>query len=279
MRIPACVLLLPLLASPACSGEAPAADAYETPLVSTFRTTPGFRWRRVDAPKLRVYVQPGSYAARHAAELAALAARARADAYRLLELGEDGRTLHVFYVEDRAQMGRLTGQAVRGGTAYPEERVAVVAASARRRPSARHEAMHAVSIGAWGRSPAGDWVQEGVAVLAEGTCGPYDLETVAAFLVQSGRALPLDRLTGAFRAQDDLTAYLQAGGLLGHLRARHGTRAVRALWTGGPAALERAAGRPLADVERDWRREMAAAPPREVDWATLSEAGCGWRGR
>jgi hypothetical protein len=265
--------LIAILVVTACAGDA---GPPPSPLAAGFLSRPGFRWRRVATPNLRLYVRPHSYAARHADGIAGAAEEAGRRAYRLLEMPEEPAMFDVFFVADRAEMTRLTGRRERG-TTFPEDRAAVLVASEHWRPFLRHELMHAASIRAWGRSPAADWVQEGLATDTEGVCGAQDIDTVAGWLVRNGRAIPLADLTTRFREQDDLTAYMLAGSLVRHLRTQYGIRAVHAAWSGDASALQRATGRTLAEIDAEWRRAVAARPATAVDWDAFRKNGCGWR--
>ncbi|HEX8904411.1 MAG TPA: hypothetical protein VF771_06185, partial [Longimicrobiaceae bacterium] len=262
-----------LLVTTALGCGAGEASTPPDPLAARFLADPAFHWRSSHAPTLRLYAQPNSWASRHLDEITAAAGEARAHAFSLLEAPDDRSTYDLFLVEDRSEMMRLTGRRERG-TTFPEERTVALIASEHWRPFLRHELMHAASIRTWGHAAAGDWVQEGVATDAEGACGRYDVDAVARFLVHAGRAITLADLTGRFREQDDLTAYMLAGSFVRHLRTRHGIGVVHAAWTG---QLQRATGRTLESLYREWLEEMKSVPASVVDWDSLARNGCGWR--
>ena len=235
-----------------------------------------------------MYAEAGSA---NAARLPALAARVTAARRRSLALlGEPAFAprLRVFYVASRDRMRALAGARATGLTDAPAHAVVAVAAPAWE-PLETHEVMHAVSLALWGdpREGAawgerGTWLVEGLAAATEDRCGTFTGRQVVATLAGAGsgrdRLVPVDSLAGAFRQQDDLVAYLEAGTLVQYLLERAGPTALKRAWQGGPAAIPAAYGRPLADIVPGWRAWLARTPrpARAPNLAVLRREGCGY---
>jgi len=201
------------------------------------------------APGLRVHFLAGSYPARHQDSLVARVVAAEAADLSLLDRRAYDRTLDVFFVESRAQMDTLVGAPVTGFAQMDSAAVFLVTNHAWR-SFERHEIMHVLATDAWGRpAPPADWVQEGLAQFADGRCGGYGIDEVAAGLMRPGGGVPLDTLTARFRQLDDLTAYLQAASLVGYIYGTFGLGAVERLWRQGAGALPSITGLSAAHLK------------------------------
>jgi hypothetical protein len=243
-------------------------------------TTPGFRWDSLSAPTLTVYVQPGSYAAAHAAELQRRAEVALHDALAVIGTREYPGRLRVFYVDSREQMRALVGAGTTGWTVADAHAVFLVANQAWS-PFAHHEIMHAASLTVWGE-PRGlaTWLREGLAAATEDRCGPSTGRGAAAQLLAEGRLARPEVIIASFDSLahiDDLAAYLEAGALVQYLLARYGRDSLARVWRGGLAEFPHAYGRTAAAVGPEWLAWLARTPRRErpPSYASLRARGCG----
>lgn len=234
----------------------------------------GPAWRTQAGNRVRVHVR----AEVETVDLPRAAAFAdSAVAANLAFLGESGypRRLDLFLLEDRAEMARLAGVGT-AGHADAFGSAALATGHGAGPTSVQHELMHVVSHNAWGGvAPPGDWLREGVATAAAGRCRGWTLAAVARRLQETDALLPLVDVVGRFRAQDDLVAYLQAGAIVEWLRARHGAAAVRALWQAGEPGLRAETGLGLIELDAEWRRGLADAPPSDARLEAIRGVGCG----
>jgi hypothetical protein len=237
---------------------------------------PRFEWRTRTTPHFRIHVQPRTLAERHFERLAADVERARSSALALVA-DTDHPIIDVFYLSSREQIQLFIGARPKA-LAVPSHNFVFFVYSDDVRPYHRHEILHLVALDHWGQAahPA-DWIVEGLAVFAEGECLEYSIGRIARSLVDRRRIIPIHELIGRFRAQDDLTAYMQAGSFVEHLHRTYGRDALRAVWTRGAAALPDITGKPIDALALDWqsglRRDSALAGP--VDWRRLRREGCG----
>ena len=199
--------------------------------------------------------------------------------FALALLGEpdvaDEPPIEIVFVETRADMQRLAGQAA-GGSAFPGELTVVMVAGADFRPFFRHELTHAYAAHRWGNRQSGAWLDEGLAALATGSCQGHSVDAVAAGYVASGESPSLEALTGDFYAIPELPGYLTAASLASFLKAREGTAALRSIWKGERTGADRQ--HPLGhDTERlwsEWRRQLSAVVPAKLDSVRLRRDGC-----
>lgn len=260
-----------------------------TGLARVALTAPGFRWDSLAVPGAIVYAERGSGIGVGLPVLAARVGAARQRSLSLLGERTFAPRLRVFYVASRDRMRALTGTRATGLTDAPAHAVVVVAAPTWE-PLDTHEVMHAISLALWGdpRERAawgerGTWLVEGIAAAAEDRCGAFTGRQVVAALVGPGgdRLVRMDSLVHAFRRQDDLVAYLQAGTVVAYLLEHGGPGALKRVWQGGPAAIPIEYGRPLAGLLPAWRAWLARTPrpPRAPDLGTLGREGCGYARR
>jgi hypothetical protein len=229
------------------------------------------------APGFRLHFLAGSYPARHQDSLVARVVAGKAADLSLLHGRSYDRTIDVFFIESRAQMDTLVGAPVTGFAQMDSAAVFLVT-SPEWRAFERHELMHVLATAAWGRPASpGDWIQEGLAQLADGKCGGYGVDEVAAGLTDAGAVVPLDTLFARFRELNDLTAYLEATSLVGYLDRTYGVGAVESVWRRGAGALPSILGIPVGRLEAQWRSSLPPPgrfPPADR-LAVIRKRGCG----
>jgi hypothetical protein len=259
------------LARSGVSAQAPAGLAREALRRSDFH------WINRAAPGVRVHFLAGSYPALHQDSLIRRVLAARDTDLALLDGPAYDRTLDVFFVESRPQLQSLIGQRATGFAQLDSAAVFLVT-NPEWRAFERHEIMHILATAAWGRPyPPGAWIQEGLAQFADGACGGYSNDAVAAGLLAKDGVTPLDTLVTHFRELNDLTSYLEAASLVGYLYHTYGLAAVRGLWQEGADSATTVLGRSLDAVEAQWRAWLPAAgqlPPAER-LAEIRKKGCG----
>jgi hypothetical protein len=89
--------------------------------------------------------------------------------------------------------------------------------------------------------------------------------------------LDLELLLEAFRAQDDLIAYLQAASLVEFVASQKTEGGLRVLWSDGLGAAPRLLGISRSQLERrwlDWLEASYAAIPDQA-WQRIRSDGCG----
>jgi hypothetical protein len=222
-------------------------------------------------------VQPGSYSAGRLGELTERVRAARTRALQLLGVEKYPTRLHIFFINSREEMRRLTGRGSTGWT-DPESHVVLLVDAADWNAFERHEIMHAISLDLWGRArEPGEWLQEGVAAFAENRCGPYTGRQMAAGYLIARRIVGVPALIERFREHPDLVAYLGAGALAEFLHEHYGLKAVRVVWREGPAALPQVTGRPTSVLEREWHAWLGdtADPVPAAELRRLDAKGCG----
>jgi hypothetical protein len=215
-------------------------------------------------PALPQDLDPGSWAA------------AYTDAYRhaidLLAV-DPSSPPPIYLVSTRETLQALTGVAANGLTDYARQALYFVYAPRPNRLGLRHEAGHWVAAHAWSPPLPPDWINEGVAVLAQGRCSGYPIRAVAATLAAAGELRDPNTLAIAFRAQPELPAYFSAGAFVAYLHNRD-PRSVQALWQTGIAATAAALDTTPAALIESWRAWVTELPAeqRAPDWVIAE--GC-----
>jgi predicted enzyme related to lactoylglutathione lyase len=257
-----------------CSAPSPSSD--DSPEAQRILDDPRYEWITIETPNTRVHLPVGSFAAMNRGLLPARAEEARSTVLNRLNEPDFPSTLHLFYVDSRADMEQLVGIPVTG-FAYFDDQAVVLVFNSTWRSFERHELTHVVTLGTW-PDPAGAAAVEGLATYVDGFCGGYENGRVAHTMLDTGTLLPFGNLTGEFRQQDDLVAYLQAAVTTEFAVERLGADGTRKIWEQGLAAVPE-----LLDISsrgdfvlqfEDWLSSTYEPIPLK-SWDAILEHGCG----
>jgi hypothetical protein len=162
------------------------------------------------------------------------------------------------------------------GFAYPDDRAIVIVLNDRWRGFERHELTHVVTLGSW-PDPAGPAVVEGLATYVEGGCGGYRNGRIVRTILDRESLIPMEKLVGDFRRQDDLIAYLQASSIVEFTVHRLGPDAVALLWDRGlraSPALLHVSDEAFQEKLEAWLVSTYDPVPPGA-WEMIRSAGCG----
>jgi hypothetical protein len=235
-----------------------------------------FEWQTVTAPNIRLHWYAGSSVGPILLE----AAVAGLDQLQ----NEMGITLdsevQIFIYEDSDDMrdAVLYIQEWAGGVAFSSYNIILIGVPPRIAeswgvPTVRHELAHLV-IGQFGRSCVGGsrptWLEEGLAVYAEGEPGQTILADIASG-IQNNRFEPIRSLSGSFSAHGPEAgiAYSQSYSVVKFLLESYGQEKMQELLltlaqgSGYDAALEAVYGFNVDGLELAWRQSLNL-PPREI---------------
>jgi len=193
-----------------------------------------------------------------------------AERLRLIGISDYQPTIHAFFLSSGAQMQQLVGETV-DGRSRPVEH-AVFSVVNPNRLHLTHEICHEVVSNVWGA--AEPWIEEGLAVYAdEGANAYYDSWE----LLNSRNLIPLDKLVdpewkSSMYPAD--TTYPELGSFIKFLDDRYGVESIRRIWQGGSQSIPQVVGKPLAELERDWRDSLVKQfPERPTRHYRRTEAG------
>jgi hypothetical protein len=237
----------------------------------------GYNWTTIEAVGARIHFTEGSYAERERGVLADRVEGARRTILEALSLPDYPVTVDVFYVDGRDDMRRLTGSPVTG-FAFIEGQAVVLVFSEEWRAFERHELTHVISRNAWGEAgEPSDATLEGFAVFVDGDCGGYEVGRVVRTMLEKDLLLDWEPLLRAFRAQDDLIAYLQAASLVEFVDSQAVESGLRSLWSGGLGAAPDLLGVSRVELEDRWLEWLRAsyAPIPDRAWERIRSDGCG----
>ncbi len=178
-----------------------------TETVQEILNSPSVTWDSTQVGQVRLYTQPGSVSYPVRDSLAQVADDAVKHAVQLLELDRFPHGLRVFLLRDRDQMQEFIRHRYKGFSLFGDD-AALLVHNKDVRPYFRHELFHNVSLRMWSTTEV--WLREGAAVAADGSCLEFTTLDVAAYLVESGKALPFRELLDHFGDHNDLITYLQA---------------------------------------------------------------------
>ena len=254
---------------------APAPPSSGKTQVQRILNDPRYEWVTIETPNTRIHLPVGSFAETNHDLLSVRAEESRTTVLGRLSDPDYSNAFDLFYVDNRHDMESLVGSPVTG-FAYFDDAAIVVVFNATWRPFERHELTHVVTLGTW-PSPAGDAVVEGLATYVDGYCGGYQNGRVARTILDAGEGLALETLTGEFRLQNDLVAYLQAAGSIDFTVEQLGWESIRTLWTRGLQAIPELLGLSVREYEsriEEWLTSTYDPIP-PAAWDAIRDAGCG----
>jgi hypothetical protein len=212
--------------------------------------TRGFEWVTDSSDHFRLHIESASPAAQRTDLLKFTLEHDRTRVLRLLRESDFGPVIDVFVVASRDQMQRLTGQST-NAIAYHRSRVIVLTITSEWSATSAHEILHVIAMNSWGVGPV--WLNEGLAVLADGTWQGQPLHAAAKALLDRDQLVPLDELIKEFRTLAPAIAYPQAGSLIQYIADQYGIAAVKLLWQQESADFLHIVGKDLETVEKEWR--------------------------
>lgn len=234
-----------------------------------------YEWVTIETENTRIHFPAEGYAEKMRSSLPERAEGARREVLARLSVSDYPDLLHLFYVDDREDMANLTGNPVTGYS-YFNDHAAVVVFNESWRAFERHELTHTVTLGTWAE-PAGPAVVEGLATYVDGACGGYDNGRIARTFLDQGVLIPLETLSGDFRTQNDLIAYLQAGAVIEFVVDSVGPGTVDLLWDQGLLASPDLLGISPEVFQREFEEWLASryAPIPDVALEAIRGGGCG----
>jgi hypothetical protein len=238
---------------------------------------PDFTWRSITEDSVRIYFQPETFSERHRIMLLRSAKAAISQGNEFLGFPAYGRTLNVFYVDDRQQMEVLVGRPVTGYSDWTGSGIFVVC-NAEWRSFDTHEIAHVLSIGSWGwPTESSHWMIEGLPIAIDRWCQKFDVDALSCSLVQAGIWPGLEDFLSEYAELGEVRAGVLAASFIRYVRAELGPEAVRSLWVEGPDGFSASWEMDLERFEAGWLEYLRQVTCRtgETDWETLDEEGCG----
>jgi len=196
----------------------------------------------------------------------------------LIKLQQYTDTISVQFLTSRQEMKKYTGMTP-SGIALVQPKILYVVTNGdpnEVKPPIKHELMHMISMTSWGY-PGQDsnWMNEGLAALAENNCNGYNDEQIYRYLSEKDMLISMDALTTAFYKQPEMVAYHQAAYIVQYLLTNYGVEKFKDLWMQGFAAFEKIYGITFSQVKTRINsaanKDYPKAPA--IDWNTFQK-GC-----
>ena len=236
--------------------------AVETPAKSlsakALRSARGFSWISDRSENFDYFFEAGTPAARDIEKIKERMEASRARVEKLLGT-VPGPRIPAFIVDSRARMKELAGFETNG---LATGSVSLMVYNDTINAVGAHEMCHVRAYMLWGKSH-GTWVNEGLAVYSDDQWWGVPLHPVARGLLDRGKLIPLKDLVaeGWHKKYPDLDTYPELGSFVKFVYEKYGLPAVRTLWQHGASGAGAAFGKPLSEVEAEWRLELARIEP------------------
>jgi hypothetical protein len=223
-----------------------------------------FRWLEDSSKSCDIFYESDSWAARNTAAIKRNADSSLAHVLGLLKEPDFPQKINYFIVNVRSRMQSLIGHQT-NGMAFARQRVICAIANDSMSALGPHEMFHVVAMNLWGFTE--DWVNEGMAVYSDSTWWVQELHSLANYLRQHGKLLPLSALIQRFSQNDPMITYPQAGSFLKYLYETYGRDNIKILWQQGLTTFCQSVHvGDLAELERQWLAFIATADTGHVHY-------------
>jgi hypothetical protein len=253
-------------------------DQGEGPLAARLLAARSADWHSIERPDLVIHVLKGSPADMEAQSVTDSVVAIRGDLLRQLDLHglrDSGRPAHVFFLDSRETMQRLTERPLMGFVQAGEPTgVFVYTRGYHTGALLRHELTHLLTFQYWGTPRVDRWLVEGIAVWAGGLCQGYAPDELTAGGRARGRFASLTELGTRFRELPEDVAMPEAGSITGFLVRREGLRGIRERWTRTTDSGAHPLGPGGPALERAWLAHIDSARPAQLDIPRMLIRGC-----
>ena len=194
---------------------------------------------------------------------------------KLISETEFNDTIDVEFLLSRKEMKKYTGRSVTG-IAQAERNTMFSLIGEGINPPIQHEMMHMITMIKWGTPPkSNDWINEGLATFAGGTCSNYKLEEIYTYYLQESELIGLSNLTSDFYIHPEMKSYTQSAYLCKYLIDNYGVDKIKQLWKGGFEKFREIYGIEYVDLEEEIRKKINSKYPDKInfDWEDFKK-GC-----
>src|SRR5258706_6693907 len=174
------------------------------------------------------------------------------------------KRLTAFIDDSRARMKELTGTETNG---LASDTVSLMVYSDTINAVGAHELCHVMARWLWG-ADHGSWGNEGLAVYSDDQWLGLRLHSVARGLLDRGKLVPIAKLVsrGWNKNHPEPITYPELGSFIKFVYEKYGRDSVKALWQRGAGAAQAVFGKPLSELEVEWRVEVTTHEPKSVDY-------------
>jgi hypothetical protein len=179
--------------------------------------------------------------------------------------------LQNFFVESRSRMKDLIGFET---NAYAYGTISTTIYNDEVESIGAHQTCHVLAESLWGGSRE-VWVEEGLAVYANDQWRGLPLHSVAKWLLDRDMLVPVSSLVknGWQQKHSDEVTYPQLGSFVKFVYEKYGMDPVKQLYKRGAKESPGALGKPLSDVEGEWKAELRKVDASRLEYSVKQSAG------
>jgi hypothetical protein len=245
--------------------------------VQTALNDTSFDWKSVESEGVRIHYQEGSFAEKHRMMLLRSVQSAIEEILDLLDESPYDRTIQVFYLNSREEMAKIIGRTYAGFTDWSSGGIFLVF-NPEWRSFEKHELMHLFTMGNWGTPDVTSrWMIEGISVFSDGWCREYSVDEVAYFFLSKDELPSLEVLFENFTSLGEIKGGFYAASVIGFIKQKYGSAALRNLWINGSTNFENLLGDDMNRLETEWKNYLRLKIKKEIkiDLDTINSHGCG----
>ncbi len=172
--------------------------------------------------------------------------------------------IHYFIVDSREEMKKLIGWESSGRAFYKTNTVCAIASDKLQSTFSNHEIFHVVAMNSWGVPER--WINEGMAVYADGGWNGYDLYQLTKYLKENGRMINLEKLIRKFKRQDSTLSYPLIASFVKFVGEKYGREVILKIWKNGFSGLTKATGKSISELEKEWLSRIQLENYKEIKY-------------
>ena len=224
-----------------------------------------FTWE-IDSSRayLIVYFEKDSYPAQDASSLIENIRHHIASTCKFIGIKEYDHKIHYFILESRARMSALLGYETNGTANYKQDYVTAIYSPTINSVSSNHELFHLIAMNLWGKTET--WINEGMAVYADGNWRGYGLHELARYLIFNQEYIPLNSMSKRPRKYDSLITYPLLGSFMKFIDQTYGREITKALWENGRSKIKTVTGKSIGELEQEWLEMLGTVSYDDIEY-------------
>ncbi|MFA7418280.1 MAG: hypothetical protein WCZ90_01240 [Melioribacteraceae bacterium] len=171
-----------------------------------------------------------------------------------LGVSSNDKKYNVFLVSTNERMELLVGRKT-NGAAHPDDGTFYTLLNQNKITFDKHEACHVIASSEWGRGNEA-WISEGLAVGSNGAWWSYELHSLAKYLHQKDKLVPIKELIRNFHSYNNLITYPESGSFIIYIKERYGLKFIKSLYKEGAIAIENQLNKSISIIESEWLNEI-----------------------
>jgi hypothetical protein len=240
------ILLLLLVFNYSCS--------YLPPTRELALSNVNFNWAKDSTKHYNYYYESNSITSKYLDSTKYYYEKEFGDLLKYLGVLNYDKKLNLFMVDSNERMEQLIGIKTNGAV-NPKDGTVYNLFNQKIQSYGNHEICHIIASSEWGECKDA-WIGEGLAVNSDGVWWLYELHSLANYLRNKGKLIPIKELIENFHNYSEIITYPESGSFVKYIKEKYGLDLIKNLYREGAIAFEKKLHKSTSDIEREWLNEI-----------------------